>query len=234
VKVDASRLKRVELIAQTDEVIVVNKPCGMAVHGGAGQTGRTLIDILKEASEPPGPIFPVHRLDRATSGLVVFAKSALKAKALGAIWPKIQKTYWALVFGAFSGPTEIRSDIEGKSAISQVLHSVRIEHQASYSLLQIRLQTGRTHQIRRHMQMLGHCIVMDDKYGDFAANKVFRQSLKKLGCVVPKRGLFLHAYEVDLLDSAELCRVQPPAIWFQVLSSLGHTDVDLLLNPKVV
>ena len=231
---DASRLKRVGLIAQTDELLVVNKPCGMAVHGGAGQTGRTLIDILKEACDDPNAIFPVHRLDRATSGLVVFAKSAQKAKSLGAIWPSVQKSYWALVFGDFTGPTEIQRDIEGKSARSLVLDAVSIEQQASYSLLRIRLKTGRKHQIRRHLQMHGHGIVMDDKYGDFAANKAFRQTLKHLGCIVPKRGLFLHAFAIDLLEGSDRYLVQAPDLWFQVLSSLGRKDVDLLLNPKVV
>lgn len=229
---DASKLKRVELVDETDHFLLVNKPCGLAVHGGAEQSGRTLIDILQLASEEPKNLFLVHRLDRATSGLILVAKSSEQAKALGENWSSVKKTYLALVFGGWEGPSQITSPIDGKQARTLVLHAQPIANGA-YSLLVLQLETGRTHQIRRHLFGLGHPVVMDDKYGHFSANKDFRRELRTRGLSWPKKALFLHAYGLQLAESRGAWCAAPPQIWFDVLSEFGLEDADLVLKPKL-
>ncbi len=182
-KIDPSRLKTVELIAQTPELVIVNKPGGLAVHGGAGQTGRTLFDILKAASTEPESLYPVHRLDRATSGIVIVAKTKSTAQRLAEQWPSIKKEYVALVFGEWKGPEVIQEDISGKPASTRVLEHQPIGAELSLSLMKLQLAPGRTHQIRKHLGGTANHIVMDDKYGNFRANKEFRQCLKEKGIV---------------------------------------------------
>ena len=233
-RVDPNKLKSVELIDQTDSLIVVNKPNGIAVHGGAGQTGQTLIEIIRAASDEPDSIHPIHRLDRATSGLVLFSKHQRGAKEYSAIWPSIQKTYFALVFGHWTGPNTIERKLDGKPATTKILQATALSSPEPYSVLRLRLVTGRTHQIRRHLSDLGYPLVMDDKYGDFKANKLFRRSLQEKQLTASRKALFLHAGGLDIPAENQSWTVVPPENWFRNLAALSSSDMNLLLNPNVV
>ena len=231
--IDASQLRRVQLVLETDEFVVVNKPCGLAVHGGAEQSGLNLVEILRFASDDPKSVFPIHRLDRPTSGLVLFAKTSESASAFGQKWAEVEKTYLALIFGVWEGPDKITGALDGKSACTQIVGN-QVIGSSDLSLLTLRIETGRTHQIRRHLRDAGTVIAMDDKYGDFRANKAFRRRLKDHEIPWPKKALFLHAYQLNLPNSKLDCRADTPASWVKTLEKVGGVEPNLFLRPNVI
>ncbi len=174
-----------------DEVmLVINKPAGVAVHGGSG-VSFGVIEQLRRARPTARFLELVHRLDKETSGVLVIAKKRSALTTLQDVFRHRQahKTYYALVSGAWpdrkkvvdvalhkfltpEGERRVKAvagdDDEGRRSISLV-HIVK--RYAGYSLLDVTIKTGRTHQIRVHLSHEGHAIVGDDKYGDFALNK---------------------------------------------------------------
>lgn len=191
-----------DLIDVDDDVIVLNKPAGLVVHPGAGHSSGTLVNgLLARFPEIAGlgdAVRPgiVHRLDRDTSGLMVVARSPRAYGALIAMLAarEIERHYVALVWGV---PTSSRGVIDapiGRSTARRTRMAVRdggrdartlYEVRASFdtptvSLLDCRLETGRTHQIRVHLSAIGHPVVGDATYGGS------RQSL-------PLSRPFLHA-----------------------------------------
>ncbi|QMT32255.1 RluA family pseudouridine synthase [Alysiella filiformis] len=204
-----------EIVFEDEYLLVVNKPSGVAVHGGSG-VSFGVIEQLRQ-SRPNTPYLElVHRLDKDTSGLLMVAK---KRSALVKLHEMLRndhpkKVYLALGVGAWqpenrhvklplikytgaAGEKMVRVDENGQSAhtIFQVLdvfsgsptHSVGI---AALSLVQATLKTGRTHQIRVHMQAQNCPIAGDERYGDYQANK----RLQKLGL----KRMFLHAHRLVL------------------------------------
>ncbi len=188
------------IIFEDNRYLVLNKPSGIAVHGGSGLS-YGVIEGLR-ALRPDAPYLELaHRLDRETSGLLVIAKrrSALRAFQKLMVSNGIDKRYIALVKGCWeggerrinlalqkntlkSGERMVRVDPEGKSALSlfKPLHIY-----GSSSLIEVRIITGRTHQVRVHALSAGHPIAGDQKYGD----EVFNAQMAQLGC----KRLFLHA-----------------------------------------
>jgi 23S rRNA pseudouridine955/2504/2580 synthase len=201
------------IVYEDDRLLVLNKPAGMAVHGGSG-VGFGLIETLR-ALRPGAPFLElVHRLDRETSGLLMVAKRRSTLRALHELLRSggVTKRYLALLCGAWSGETQrveaslekfvlrggerqVRVHPEGKPAAS-VFAPVQVY--TSTTLMDIELDTGRTHQIRVHAAHLGHPVAGDTKYGDSACNK----ALARTGL----RRLFLHAHAlaVTLPDGREL------------------------------
>ena len=190
-------------VFEDDAVLVVDKPSGMAVHGGSG-ISFGVIESMRAAR--PGLRFLelVHRLDRETSGLLMLAKkrSALTRLHADLREGKVRKRYLALVKGRFggaqrrvelplrkyltqAGERRVSVDREGREA-----RTVFRREQAfgDFSLVSADLLTGRTHQIRVHLAHLGFPIAGDDKYGDFDLNR----ELAKRGL----RRMFLHAAEL--------------------------------------
>jgi len=175
--------------------IVLNKPAGLAVQGGKG-VGVSLDDILA-ASFPERPLL-VHRLDRDTSGLVLVAKGRGAAAAFSALLGGgreggrgATKLYLAVCRGAPEKPRgTIRLDIDdgcGGAKKSETRYRVlEALCGGDFSLLELELGTGRMHQIRRHLAMVGCPVLGDDKHGDFALNRALR---KERGL----RRLLLHA-----------------------------------------
>ncbi len=181
-------------------LLVINKPAGMAVHGGSG-ISLGIVEGLRNAGPEGRFLELVHRLDRGTSGVLMLAK---KRSALVDLHRQLQagaveKRYLALVKGQWrerkrvvdlplekylSAAGERRVNVEpgGDAAVT----IFRLERGAGpYSLLDAELKTGRTHQIRVHLAHLGFPILGDDKYGDFTLNKLLvKQGLKRI---------FLHA-----------------------------------------
>lgn len=189
-------------IAYEDEyVLIVDKPQGLLVYGDSKEKRKTLAYevlgylCLKGEFDPNGAVFtpsPAHRLDRNTGGLVVFGKKDASLKQLEELFKErvgIEKTYLALVKGKLEGKGEIRAPLKkdsstglvkvtsiaegGKDAYSEY-HSLWSSDEAS--LVEVKLHTGRTHQIRVHLSHIGHPIVGDPKYGDFAFNRQIKAS----------------------------------------------------------
>ena len=193
-----------DIAFEDDALLVIDKPAGVAVHGGSG-VSFGIIEQLRRARPQAKLLELAHRLDRETSGLLVVAK---KRSALTRLHDQfregqIAKRYLALVKGRWrnelqhvrfplhkylqaDGERRVRVDVEGKPAHSIVRLVQRWEN---FSLVEVELKTGRTHQIRVHLTHLGFPLAGDDKYGDFALNK----ELQKAGL----KRMFLHAAKLS-------------------------------------
>ncbi len=181
-------------------LLVIDKPAGVAVHGGSG-VSFGVIESLRAARPQAKLLELAHRLDRDTSGLLIVAKKRTALVELHRMLREgeVEKLYAAIVKGApakdafdidqplhkyvmDSGERRVTVREGGKAAATKVKVTKRGR---GASLLEIRLLTGRTHQIRVHLSHVGHPVLGDDKYGDFALNRaVIKQGVKRL---------FLHA-----------------------------------------
>ncbi len=205
------------ILFEDDYLVVVDKPSGVAVHGGSGISSG-VIEQMRHARTGLRFLELVHRLDRDTSGILMLAKkrSALTNLHEQLREGKVVKHYQALVLGDWKdekrnvrlslhkfvspeGERRVVVDDEGMEA-----HTVfrLVKKSPGFSLLDAELKTGRTHQIRVHLAHLGFPIAGDDKYGDFEANK-------RLGKTGLKR-MFLHAARLEFRHpfSAEWVRVE--------------------------
>jgi 23S rRNA pseudouridine955/2504/2580 synthase len=173
-------------------VLVIDKPSGVAVHGGSG-VSYGVIESLR-ASRPQAKFLELaHRLDRDTSGLLIVCKkrSALVELHRMLRVGEVRKIYFAVVKGALEkGSLELREALhkyvnaagerrvsvkpDGMPALTRIK---KLKSSADFSLLEVELMTGRTHQIRVHLAHAGHPVVGDDKYGDFALNRQLKQRL---------------------------------------------------------
>lgn len=196
------------VVYEDEHLLALDKPAGVAVHGGSG-VSFGVIEQLRRARPEARFLELVHRLDRETSGLLLVAK---KRSALTALQRQFRaretgKTYAALVVGDWPAsrrridvPLHKYLDAAGERRVrtthaddAEGLHSVTLVKVAArygaYTLLDVTIQTGRTHQIRVHLAHAGHPIVGDDKYGDFALNKTLAR-----GAGGPRfERMFLHA-----------------------------------------
>jgi 23S rRNA pseudouridine955/2504/2580 synthase len=184
------------VVYEDDALLVIDKPSGVAVHGGSG-VSYGVIESLR-AERPRAKLLELaHRLDRDTSGLLIVAKkrSALVALHRMLREGEVEKVYVALVQGRWmGGPRELRERLHkfvtaggerrvavhegGQAAATRVKP---IAATAECSLLELRLLTGRTHQIRVHLAHAGHPVVGDDKYGDFELNReMAKRGLRRL------------------------------------------------------
>jgi 23S rRNA pseudouridine955/2504/2580 synthase len=177
-------VKRITVIFENDECIVLDKPAGLAVQGGEG-VGASLDKLLAEewAVRP----LLVHRLDKDTSGLILAAKNREAAAKFSALFGGgnagmsgrgIVKQYLAVCSGRpkdDSGIIRLDLDIRGSIKKSETAFAMKSQ-KGDFSLLELELGTGRMHQIRRHLAQIGNPVLGDDKYGDFALNKDLRKT----------------------------------------------------------
>src|SRR5262245_35394083 len=173
-------------------LLVVDKPSGVAVHGGSG-ISYGVIESLRAARPQAKLLELAHRLDRDTSGLLIVAKKRGALVELHRMLRQgeVRKTYFAAVKGAVakkafelnaslhkyvtaSGERRVSVREDGMAALTRFR---RLKSRASFSLLEVELLTGRTHQIRVHLAHAGYPIVGDDKYGDFALNRQLKTRL---------------------------------------------------------
>ena len=199
----------IEIIYEDDDLVVVNKARGMVVHPAHGNETGTLVNALLyhcKLSSINGTIRPgiVHRIDKNTSGLLVIAKNDIAHARLSEqlATHSMTRKYIAIVSGGFkdSGGTinepigRHPRDRKKQAVISggrnAVTHYKVLERLGNYTLLEISLETGRTHQIRVHMNYIGHTLLGDDLYGS-AAGKGQCLHAKTLGFVHPKTGEYI-------------------------------------------
>lgn len=191
------------IIYEDDALVAVNKPAGVAVHGGSG-VSFGVIEQMRHARPQAKFLELVHRLDRETSGVLLLAKKRSALTAMHEIMREgnSDKRYLTLVLGQWKNvkqhvklPLHKFDTPKGEKRVmvregGQASHTIFALQKSwpEYSLLEAQLKTGRTHQIRVHLAHLGFPIAGDDKYGDFARNKVLmKQGLKRM---------FLHAYSI--------------------------------------
>jgi 23S rRNA pseudouridine1911/1915/1917 synthase len=200
-----------DVLFEDDDLIVINKPAGLTVHPGAGQREHTLVNALLShcttlsgigGKERPGI---VHRLDKETSGCLVVAKNDIAHRELSKQFAtrNVEKIYLALVAGKLRKPAGVIEDKIGRHPVHRQrmrVTSVRgrtatteyrvIGSGNQASLIECRLHSGRTHQIRVHLQHLGHPVLGDKVYAPRFANNLPRQMLHawKLGFRHPRTG----------------------------------------------
>jgi 23S rRNA pseudouridine955/2504/2580 synthase len=196
------------VLFEDEHVLAIDKPSGVAVHGGSG-VSFGVIEQLRRSRPDAKMLELVHRLDRETSGILLVAK---KRSALTKLQDQFReretgKTYLALVQGAWPANRKVidlplhkylqadgerrvkvvaKDDPDGVRAITLVKVARKLK---DFSLLEVTIKTGRTHQIRVHLAASGHPIAGDDKYGDFELNReLARGGLKRM---------FLHAWRLQ-------------------------------------
>ncbi len=182
--------KGFEVLYEDDHLIVGNKAPGLLTVGALWEREHTVHHLLnhyvrKGNSTSRKRVFVVHRLDQATSGVLMFAKSERVQFLLKEGWKDVQKTYYAIVHGRMPKPSgTISSYLQADNREGRLSHTAyTVERETPrFSLLKIDLLTGRKNQIRVHMADQGHPIVGDDKYGRAASVRYPR--------------LFLHAQEI--------------------------------------
>lgn len=199
-----------QVLYEDDGLLAVLKPSGIAVHGGSGQSLGVIESLRLARPEQASQLELVHRIDRETSGVLLVSKKrsylrSLQEQLRNRVW---KKYYSALVVGAWpsqlnavdfplkktqSGPNEKKVFVSADGDKAKSLFKVERRFSGDlgdFSLMKVQILTGRTHQIRVHTSASGFPIAGDDRYGDFALNKI-----------LSKRGLgrmFLHARSVTI------------------------------------
>ena len=224
----AAPAREFPVLLEDDHLLAVDKPSGVAVHGGSG-VSFGVIEQLRQARPQARFLELVHRLDRETSGVLLLAK---RRSALTRLQDQFRgretgKAYLALVVGSWPANKKVidlplhkyllpgDDESAGERRVKVVakddpdgLRSVTLVKVArplgAYTLLQVTIKTGRTHQIRVHLASQGHPIAGDDKYGDFELNKALqRQGLRRM---------FLHAWRLQFQhpSSGETLTLEAP------------------------
>jgi 23S rRNA pseudouridine1911/1915/1917 synthase len=163
---DERKLPPYAVVFEDEDVIVADKPAGMLAAPTPESDRNNLLALLKRRSSRDAEVWLVHRIDLETSGLVVFAKTALANRVLAERFRThdIERAYLAVVAGSFPGDvSRIGRPVGGRPAVTHVASRERFGVLAT--CLDCRLETGRTHQIRIHASALGHPVLGDDKYG---------------------------------------------------------------------
>ena len=197
-----------ETLFEDEHILVINKPAGIAVHGGSG-ISFGIIEQLRKSRPELRYLELVHRLDRETSGVLMLAKkrSALRRLHEQLRQGSMDKRYQTLVAGNWTkavshvrlplfryltqeGERRVRVQADGMAS-----HTIfrKLKNFDGFTLLEAELKTGRTHQIRVHLAASGHVIAGDDKYGDFELNRELQKSTKDKGTL---KRMFLHAHSI--------------------------------------
>jgi 23S rRNA pseudouridine1911/1915/1917 synthase len=180
-KVAVSSVGQLEILYQDDDFIAINKPAGLLSVGTAKETQQHALAILRSQLSNRSrdvKLWPVHRIDRDTSGVLLFSTSREKREALMTNWGTAEKTYLAIVVGSPNPPAgtidqplrldevEYRMHVGDHPEAKPAITHYQTDRSANgKTLLSVQLETGRQHQIRAHMAWLGHPVVGDRRYG---------------------------------------------------------------------
>ncbi len=229
--------KEFAVLFEDDSLLAINKPAGVAVHGGSG-VSFGVIEQLRMARPQAKFLELVHRLDRETSGILLVAKKRSALKNLQDQFREREtgKTYLAMVIGQWPANKKVldkplhkyllpdgerrvkvvaKDDPDGMPSLTLVkvraaggvipgTHQTQVDSDRGYSLLEVTIKTGRTHQIRVHLASEGLPIVGDDKYGDFDSNK----ALARANSPTPLKRMFLHAWRLQCNHPATGARLE--------------------------
>lgn len=201
-RVNVDTLKKLNIIYQDKDLIAINKPAGLLSVSSASENKQHALNILRNQLSGKNEIklWPVHRLDRDTSGILLFATSKEVREAVMDEWKNASKTYLAIVNGipkkssdTITQPlrlddTEYKMHVgEHVDAKSAITHYKVIRNKKQRALLEVNIETGRQHQIRAHLAWMGNSIIGDERYGKKGPKmglhacklKIFHPILKK-------------------------------------------------------
>ena len=195
------------IVYEDNNLLVINKPRGLLLQQDGDNSHESLDKIVSDYLKATA--MPVHRIDKDTSGLCVFAKNKNTADEMSKVFndhSQIEKHYITLVAGQVEADgvvdAPLRKSFERKKMVVAPLKSGAkmaitryhiLEKYKDYTLLDVQLLTGRTHQIRAHMSYIRHHVVGDIKYGDYKINNIFK---REYGF----ENQFLHAQKLKFLD----------------------------------
>lgn len=224
----------VNILFEDDFLVIVDKPSGVAIHRGQGHEDQNLLDLLRAQLAQRGAadvdeLAPVHRLDRDTSGIVAFGRSAVVTRSFHEALAKgeVRREYLALVQGVAHRKGTIRVPLarpgrrpgteEGEPQEAETRYR-RLRYSRTATLLRVRPRTGRPHQIRRHLKSIGHPVAGDERWGDVRFNRwIQRHHLLTR--------MFLHAAALSFphpISGIPLTLRAPlPSALVEVLASLG-------------
>lgn len=183
---------QLKVLFEDEYLAVIHKPAGILVSGNTFKTiTNALVKNIKKSNLPDAcKPQPVHRLDFATTGVLLIGKTSSSIRALNKLFEdkRINKTYYAITIGEMKHQTTINNDIDGKSSLSQydVIETVPSQRFSQLNLVQLKPQTGRRHQLRKHLSQIGHPILGDKDYG-----------IESL--ILNGKGLYLHAYSLEFV-----------------------------------
>ena len=180
------------VLFEDDYLAVIHKPAGILVSGNSFKTiANALAQNIKRSNLPDATSpQPVHRLDYATTGILLVGKTSSSIRALNKMFEnkEVEKTYYAVTIGKMDSRGKITSEVDGKKSQSnyKLCESVLSERFGKLNLVQLEPQTGRRHQLRKHLSNIGNPILGDKEYG-----------IENL--VLKGKGLYLHAYSLKFI-----------------------------------
>ncbi|HVK62911.1 MAG TPA: pseudouridine synthase [Polyangium sp.] len=187
------------ILHHDERFVVVDKPSGLAVHPGWADDDRTALHEVRDTLGQK--VFPVHRLDRATSGVLVFALASESARVFCEMFEegRVEKHYLALVRGVAPEAGTIDHPIprrEGGPRVPASTSFRRVWRGEHLSLVDAEPHSGRLHQVRRHMKHISHPLIGDANYGKGALNRAYRERFGLARLALHARSLgFVHPWE---------------------------------------
>lgn len=223
IKNESQPVRFLEILYQDNELVIINKPAGMLVHRSWLDKHETVFVMQTLRNQIGKHVFPIHRLDRPTSGVLLFALNSETARNLSEQFEQqqVKKHYLALVrgylneIGTIDYPLKFQRDKiadkfsqkekEAQEAITHYQSLAQVEmpyavgryQTTRYTLVKLTPETGRKHQLRRHMKHIFHPIMGDTKYGDLHQNRALIQHTQ---C----ERLFLHSYSLEFTHPTTL------------------------------
>lgn len=232
------------ILYQDDDLIAINKPSGLLMHRSLIDKYETQFAVQLLREQLGQAVYPVHRLDKPTSGVLLFALNPEAVRRLSTTWEQVEKTYWAVTRGKVKdslidhaittkpdkGDNFTEPKIQSAQTVVSVLSTRTLDvgfgKQAmdypttDFSWVEVKPKTGRKHQIRKHLKHINHPIVGDTRYGRGEINRYFRQQYQINRLLLHCRTItFPHPVNQQIIEvTADL-----DACWLNVLNRLSFT-----------